>query len=222
MAAGQPRCRYLLTPLTRQAVYRGAAFVTNAGRDAAEIAPAPAGAFRRCKFQESPMKNHTRHILRVLLSGAAAGLLLAAAGGAQAQAYVNATVGGELAPGVYGRINIGNAPPPPLIYADPSSSTARPWSCRALRSICMCRPATPRTGASTAPATTPAASRCTLCRSRPHAAARHRAATAATIATGTTITGMGAVAMAKTSTKTSTRKSTEGTAIATERRITVA
>ena len=65
------------------------------------------------------MKNHTRHILRVLLSGAAAGLLLAAAGGAQAQAYVNATVGGELAPGVYGRINIGNAPPPPLIYAEP-------------------------------------------------------------------------------------------------------
>ena len=80
---------------------------------------ARASAFRRCKFQESPIKNHTRHILRVLLSGAAAGLLLAAAGGAQAQAYVNATVGGELAPGVYGRINIGNAPPPPLIYAEP-------------------------------------------------------------------------------------------------------
>lgn len=57
--------------------------------------------------------------LRVLLSGAAAALLLAAAGGAQAQAYVNATVGGELAPGVYGRINIGNAPPPPVLYAQP-------------------------------------------------------------------------------------------------------
>ena len=56
---------------------------------------------------------------RCFLSGAAAALLLAAAGGAQAQAYVNATVGGELAPGVYGRINIGNAPPPPLIYSEP-------------------------------------------------------------------------------------------------------
>ncbi|MES2926349.1 MAG: hypothetical protein V4843_06015 [Pseudomonadota bacterium] len=68
------------------------------------------------------MKNTTMttmHSLRLLLSGAMAVLLLAAAGGAHAQAYVNATVGGELAPGVYGRINIGNAPPPPLIYAEP-------------------------------------------------------------------------------------------------------
>ena len=68
------------------------------------------------------MKNTTMttmHSLRLLLSGAMAALLLAAAGGAHAQAYVNATVGGELAPGVYGRINIGNAPPPPLIYAEP-------------------------------------------------------------------------------------------------------
>ena len=29
------------------------------------------------------------------------------------------TVQGALAPGVYGRIDIGNAPPPPLIYAQP-------------------------------------------------------------------------------------------------------
>ncbi|WP_182119180.1 hypothetical protein [Acidovorax sp. FHTAMBA] len=65
------------------------------------------------------MKNNALQTLRLLLSGAAAGLLLAAAGAAHAQAYVNATVGGELAPGVYGRINIGNAPPPPLIYAEP-------------------------------------------------------------------------------------------------------
>ncbi len=57
--------------------------------------------------------------LRRQVYGAAAALLLAAAGGAHAQTYINATVGGELAPGVYGRINIGNAPPPPLIYAEP-------------------------------------------------------------------------------------------------------
>ena len=50
---------------------------------------------------------------------AVAGLLALAGGAAHAQAYVNATVGGELAPGVYGRINIGNAPPPPLPYAEP-------------------------------------------------------------------------------------------------------
>ena len=33
--------------------------------------------------------------------------------------YANATVEGALSPGVYGRIEIGNAPPPPLIYAQP-------------------------------------------------------------------------------------------------------
>jgi len=33
--------------------------------------------------------------------------------------YATATVEGALAPGVYGRIEIGNAPPPPLIYAQP-------------------------------------------------------------------------------------------------------
>lgn len=64
--------------------------------------------------------NHTTTSTTIRhLACAAAALLLAAAGGAQAQTYINATVGGELAPGVYGRINIGNAPPPPLIYAEP-------------------------------------------------------------------------------------------------------
>ena len=33
--------------------------------------------------------------------------------------YATATVEGALAPGVYGRIEVGNAPPPPLIYAQP-------------------------------------------------------------------------------------------------------
>lgn len=47
----------------------------------------------------------------------AAGLL-----GGLAQAatpYANATVEGALSPGVYGRIEIGTAPPPPLIYSQP-------------------------------------------------------------------------------------------------------
>lgn len=33
--------------------------------------------------------------------------------------YANATVEGALSPGVYGRIEIGAAPPPPLIYSQP-------------------------------------------------------------------------------------------------------
>ena len=71
--------------------------------------------------QPTPGMAPLRTGLRQALSGAAAALLVLAstAGGAHAQAYVNATVGGELAPGVYGRINIGNAAPPPLLYAEP-------------------------------------------------------------------------------------------------------
>ena len=57
--------------------------------------------------------------LRHLMSATAAVLLLVAAAGTHAQTYINTTVGGQLAPGVYGRIDIGNAPPPPLIYAEP-------------------------------------------------------------------------------------------------------
>jgi len=51
---------------------------------------------------------------------AAAALLAASMASAQAaDAYVSATVSGVIAPGVYGRINIGNAAPPPVIYSSP-------------------------------------------------------------------------------------------------------
>lgn len=45
--------------------------------------------------------------------------LTAMTGAAQAQAYVNATVGGQIAPGVYGRVDIGNGPAPVLMYPQP-------------------------------------------------------------------------------------------------------
>ena len=42
------------------------------------------------------------------------------AGSAQAQElYLNATVGGAFAPGVYGQISFGSQPPPPVLYAQP-------------------------------------------------------------------------------------------------------
>lgn len=58
-------------------------------------------------------------VKRFLIAGLVtlAGLWSATAEGATA--YVNATVQGALAPGVYGRIEVGNAPPPPLIHAQP-------------------------------------------------------------------------------------------------------
>ena len=36
-----------------------------------------------------------------------------------ADAQVNVIVQGQVAPGVYGRVEIGNAPPPPVVYAEP-------------------------------------------------------------------------------------------------------
>lgn len=60
-----------------------------------------------------------RQIFRFLVSGGLVALLWAATASTQAQAYVNGSVGGALAPGVYGRIDIGQAPPPPLLYAQP-------------------------------------------------------------------------------------------------------
>ena len=33
--------------------------------------------------------------------------------------YANVIIGGEIRPGVYGRVEFGNAPPPPLVYAQP-------------------------------------------------------------------------------------------------------
>ena len=41
------------------------------------------------------------------------------AGVANSQVFFNATVGAEFAPGVFGQINVGNAPPPPVIYPQP-------------------------------------------------------------------------------------------------------
>jgi hypothetical protein len=53
------------------------------------------------------------HIYKILITG-----LLGLSCAAQAQT-VNATIGGVLAPGVYGRVDISNGPPPPVIYAQP-------------------------------------------------------------------------------------------------------
>lgn len=33
--------------------------------------------------------------------------------------YANVVIAGEVRPGVYGRVEIGNAPPPPLVYTQP-------------------------------------------------------------------------------------------------------
>lgn len=59
--------------------------------------------------------------MKIPFKALAAGLAFAVVGPAAmaAEPYVNATVGGVLAPGVYGQIQIGNAPPPPVLYPQP-------------------------------------------------------------------------------------------------------
>ena len=47
-------------------------------------------------------------------------LIVAAAPLAHAQnVSFNATITGQVVPGVYGQVNFGNAPPPPVVYAQP-------------------------------------------------------------------------------------------------------
>ncbi len=49
----------------------------------------------------------------------AAALALALSGAAHAQSYMNVTIGGAFAPGVYGQIAVGNSPPPPVLNLRP-------------------------------------------------------------------------------------------------------
>jgi hypothetical protein len=51
-------------------------------------------------------------VLSALVIGAAAPL-------AHAQVSVNATITGEVVPGVYGQVVLGHGPPPPVVYAQP-------------------------------------------------------------------------------------------------------
>jgi hypothetical protein len=60
-----------------------------------------------------------RQRLLLWLALPVAALALTASGGARAQSYVNVTIGGAFAPGVYGQIAIGNNPLPPIINAQP-------------------------------------------------------------------------------------------------------
>ena len=57
--------------------------------------------------------------LRSSLRAVAALGLVCVATLAQAQDYIGGSVSGQLAPGVYGRVDIGNAAPPPVMYAQP-------------------------------------------------------------------------------------------------------
>lgn len=56
--------------------------------------------------------------MKVHVSAYAVASLVLGVSSAQAQ-YANVTITGEIRPGVYGRVEIGNAPPPPVVYTQP-------------------------------------------------------------------------------------------------------
>ncbi len=56
---------------------------------------------------------------RLLASAGLLGVALAAGATAQDQRHVNATAGGPLRPGIYGRIELRGPTPPPLVWAQP-------------------------------------------------------------------------------------------------------
>lgn len=43
---------------------------------------------------------------------------------------INLSIGGEISPGVYGQVQFGNAPPPPVLYAEPMIIAPQPPSVR--------------------------------------------------------------------------------------------
>lgn len=58
--------------------------------------------------------------MRLLFMGSIAAVSLAAAGMVRAgDLGINVMLSGQVAPGVYGQVQIGNASPPPVVYAQP-------------------------------------------------------------------------------------------------------
>lgn len=75
-----------------------------------------------------PAARRVRKLVPTLLA------LLALVAGAEARATdVNAsvTISGEIAPGVYGRVDFGNRPPPPVVYTQPVIVVRQPAVVRA-------------------------------------------------------------------------------------------
>lgn len=57
--------------------------------------------------------------MRITQATIFASLLLSSLVAHAGQPIINLNVGGQLAPGVYGEVQFGNAPPPPVVYAQP-------------------------------------------------------------------------------------------------------
>lgn len=57
--------------------------------------------------------------MKVLQATAFVSLMLGSLAAHAEQPIIHLSIGGELSPGVYGQVEFGNAPPPPVLYAEP-------------------------------------------------------------------------------------------------------
>jgi hypothetical protein len=64
--------------------------------------------------------------MKSLLPIAFASLMLASVSAFAEQPIINLSVGGEVAPGVYGQVQFGNASPPPVVLAQPTIIERQP------------------------------------------------------------------------------------------------
>ncbi len=64
--------------------------------------------------------------MRVLHVAAFASLLLVSLSANADQPIINLSVGGQIAPGVYGQVQFGNAPPPPVVIPQPTIIVQQP------------------------------------------------------------------------------------------------
>lgn len=70
--------------------------------------------------------------MRKFLLSACSLLLLQAAGAHAGDLGINVVLSGEVAPGVYGQVELGNRPPPTVVYATPMIIKADPRYARAV------------------------------------------------------------------------------------------
>src|SRR5215470_2602178 len=74
--------------------------------------------FRGARGERAPIARRNRMKTAYCL-GALTALALGATTAAHADVDISVAIQGEIAPGVYGRIDLNGRPPPPLVYAKP-------------------------------------------------------------------------------------------------------
>lgn len=64
--------------------------------------------------------------MKPILATSIAFLALASLSAHAGTAIINLSVSGEISPGIYGQVQFGNAPPPPVLYAQPMIIVRQP------------------------------------------------------------------------------------------------